>query len=171
MGVFFTSDTHFGDHRTLNIHGRPFTSVAQMDATMEARWNAVVQPNDDVWHLGDFARGAEQARRVFARLAGRKRLVTGNNDDAATLALPWEWVGPYAEIEEGGAFLVLCHYPFRSWNRQHRGATNLHGHSHGKLKPQPRQLDVGVDARDFRPVSLEQILASALRGTAPQSLP
>jgi len=39
-------------------------------------------------------------------------------------------------------------------------AINLHGHSHGRLKPQTRQRDVGVDAWDFRPVRLEQILAS-----------
>jgi len=54
---------------------------------------------------------------------------------------------------------VLCHYPFRSWNAQGRGAINLHGHSHGRLKPMPRQYDVGVDARDFAPVTLQQLIA------------
>ena len=29
MAVLFTSDTHFGDHRTINIHKRPFASVAE----------------------------------------------------------------------------------------------------------------------------------------------
>jgi calcineurin-like phosphoesterase family protein len=56
--------------------------------------------------------------------------------------------------------LVLCHYPFRSWNGQGRGAINLHGHSHGRLKPMPRQFDVGVDARDHAPITLAQLLAS-----------
>ena len=166
MAVFLTSDTHFGDHRTLNIHRRPFADTAAMDAEMEARWNAAVGPDDDVWHLGDFARDGLRAARAFERLAGRKRLVTGNNDDAATVALPWAWVGPYAELEVEGAFLVLCHYPFRSWNRQHRGAVDLHGHSHGRLKPQPRQLDVGVDAHDFRPWRLEDALAAVARRRA-----
>ena len=32
MTIFFTADTHFGDHRTINIHKRPFASVAEMDA-------------------------------------------------------------------------------------------------------------------------------------------
>jgi calcineurin-like phosphoesterase family protein len=40
-----------------------------------------------------------------------------------------------------------------------RGRLNLHGHSHGRLRPVPRQYDVGVDARDFRPVTLGEILA------------
>jgi calcineurin-like phosphoesterase family protein len=38
-----------------------------------------------------------------------------------------------------------------------RGVLNLHGHSHGRLKPQPRQVDVGVDVWDFRPVTLARI--------------
>jgi hypothetical protein len=50
-------------------------------------------------------------------------------------------------------------YPFRSWNAQGRGALNLHGHSHGRLKAMPRQYDVGVDAQDFAPVTLTQLLA------------
>jgi len=45
-----------------------------------------------------------------------------------------------------------------------RGAINLHGHSHGKLTPIPRQYDVGVDVQAFRPVTLGDILASRKRG-------
>jgi calcineurin-like phosphoesterase family protein len=63
----------------------------------------------------------------------------------------------YAELEVDGAFRVLCHYPLRSWNRMTRGALDLHGHSHGRLAPLPRQDDVGVDAWDFRPVTLAEI--------------
>ena len=66
----------------------------------------------------------------------------------------------YVELELEGAQLVLCHYPFRSWNRMARGAINLHGHSHGRLNRIPRQLDVGVDVWDFRPISLETVLTA-----------
>ena len=51
MAVFFFSDTHFGDHRVLNLYPRPFGSVGEMDAAMIERWNAVVGPEDEVWHL------------------------------------------------------------------------------------------------------------------------
>lgn len=77
----------------------------------------------------------------------------------------WASVGDYAEIEVDGRPLILGHYAFRSWNRQHKGALNLHGHSHGRLTPMPRQFDVGVDVRDFRPVTLAQLLAK--RTTVP----
>lgn len=160
MAVFFTSDTHFGDHRAINLHKRPFGSVAEMDSLLERRWNETVADEDEVWHLGDFARRADQAEALLGRLSGRKHLVRGNNDSDAVAALAgWASVADYAEIEADGRKLVLCHYPFRTWNGQHRGALDLHGHSHGRLKPMPRQYDVGVDVRDWRPVRLAQLLA------------
>lgn len=162
MGLFFTSDTHFGDHRVLNLYPRPYASVAEMDASLVQRWNAAVGPDDEVWHLGDFARTPAVAAAVLPRLNGRKRLVVGNNDRDPETAPGWEAVVPYAEITAGERLLVMCHYPFRSWNGQHRGSVNLHGHSHGRLKPLPRQLDVGVDVWDGRPISVEQVLAAAL---------
>jgi calcineurin-like phosphoesterase family protein len=158
VATFFTSDTHFGDHRTLNLYPRPFGSVAEMDAELIARWNAVVGPQDEVWHLGDFARTAKRAAEVLAQLNGVKHLIVGNNDPAPDPAAGWASLAPYAEIEREGRFLVLCHFPFRSWNRQHKGALNLHGHSHGRMKPLPRQFDVGVDVRDYRPVDLAGLL-------------
>ena len=160
MAIFFTSDSHFGDHRTINIWKRPFASVAEMDSALIDGWNGIVGPGDEVCHLGDFARRAADVEPLICRLHGRKHLIRGNNDPPATAeAAGWESVRDYAEIELDGVRLVLCHYPFRSWNGQHRGALNLHGHSHGRLKPLPRQHDVGVDVRGWRPVTLAQILA------------
>ena len=163
MAVFFTSDTHFADHRVLNLYPRPFATVAEMDAALVERWNATVTLDDEVWHLGDFARTVRAAGELLPRLHGAKHLVTGNNDPPAVATLGWASVQPYAETSLDGVALVLCHYPFRSWNGQHRGAVNLHGHSHGRLPPLSRQFDVGVDARDYRPVTLAELLAGARR--------
>lgn len=160
MTVHFTADTHFGDHRTINIWRRPFADTAEMDALLIARWNAAVAPGDTVWHLGDMARRPADVPGLLARLNGTKHLLRGNNDPPDTLgAAGWASVGDYAELEVDGRRLVLCHYAFRAWNGQHRGAINLHGHSHGRLKPMLRQFDVGVDARDFAPVTVGQLLA------------
>jgi calcineurin-like phosphoesterase family protein len=167
MAIFFTSDSHFGDHRTLNFWKRPFASVAEMDAALVAAWNAAVAPEDEVWHLGDFARRSGDVPALLAALNGSKHLLRGNNDSPAAAAAPgWASVGDYAELELDGVRLVACHYPFRTWNGQHRGVLNLHGHSHGRLKPLPRQHDVGVDPRHWRPVTLAQIIATGGSGSA-----
>ena len=157
MAVFFTSDTHFGDHRTINIWKRPFESTAAMDSALIDGWNGTVGADDQVWHLGDFARKPADVPALLERLNGRKHLIRGNTDPPATLAAAWDSVQDYAEIELDGRKLVLCHYPFRSWNGQHKGALNLHGHSHGRLKPMLRQYDVGVDVHGWRPVTLAQL--------------
>ena len=160
MTVFFTADTHFGDHRTINIQRRPFATVTEMDATLIARWNAVVGRDDEVWHLGDVARRPGDVPGLLERLNGRKHLIRGNNDpDATVAAAGWASAADYAEIDVDGRKLVLCHYPFRSWNGQHRGAINLHGHSHGRLKPMLRQFDVGVDPNGFSPTELGRLVA------------
>ena len=163
MAVYFTSDTHFGDPRILRLDRRPFPDLDAHDAALIANWNAVVGPRDEVWHLGDFALGPPEARvrEILAGLNGTKRLIIGNNDGPATREAPdWAFVGHYAEISLEERRLVLCHYAFRTWNGIGRGALNLHGHSHGQLKPIPKQYDVGVDAQGFTPVSLAAILVS-----------
>ncbi len=166
MAILFTSDTHFGHAGALALYRRPFASVAAMDEAMIERWNAAVGAEDEVWHLGDFAirQSAARIAALLALLKGRKHLVTGNNDPPAATQSPlWASVQPYAEIVAGGTPLVLCHYAFRTWRNMGKGAVNLHGHSHGRLKPQARQYDVGVDVWDFRPVTIEEILRRSAR--------
>ncbi|WAJ27665.1 metallophosphoesterase family protein [Antarcticirhabdus aurantiaca] len=169
MAVFFTADTHFDDPRILRIDKRPFASLPEHDAGLIANWNAVVSPADTVFHLGDFARGTPAAKAaILDRLAGEKHLISGNNDDEATLALSgWRSVSAYREIDLDGRRLILCHYAFRTWNAMGKGSLDLHGHSHGKLTPQPRQYDVGVDAQGFKPVTLAEILVSRRGRAAP----
>ena len=169
MTRFFTSDTHFGDMRILRAAKRRFATIAEHDAHLVARWQAIVRPDDEVWHLGDVAPryGTGALDALLARLPGRKHLITGNNDDATTRTHPaWESVHDYVELDEDGSRCVLCHYPFRTWNKIGKGTIDLHGHSHAMLKPMTRQFDVGVDAWDYGPVTLATMLASRRRRKA-----
>lgn len=159
--LFFTSDTHFNDPRILRIDRRPFGSLSEHDEALAAFWNETVAPGDEVWHLGDFAR-LEKAgvEALLSRLNGRKNLIIGNNDGVETIrASGWASVQHYSELMVEGTLLILCHYPFRTWNQMSKRSINLHGHSHGKLKPLTRQYDVGVDVRNFRPVPLAGLVA------------
>jgi calcineurin-like phosphoesterase family protein len=157
--IYFTSDTHFGDHRVLRIDRRPFANMADHDATLISNWNGRVLPEDEVWHLGDFAaKRAGFAEQLLSQLNGKKHLVIGNNDPfETTSAIGWSSVQHYAELTIDGHRLILCHYPFRTWNQMGKKSINLHGHSHGKLRPMLRQFDVGVDPRGLRPTTLEEI--------------
>ena len=166
MTIYVTSDHHWGHAAARSFYRRPFASVDEMDRVMIERWNAVVGPEDEIWHLGDFAvrQSADRVASLLMLLNGRKHLVVGNNDDhAVTRCTGWRSVQSYVEMAIDDARFVLCHYPFRTWRDMGKGAINLHGHSHGRLKPLARQCDVGVDVWDFKPVRLADTLSMAAR--------
>ena len=59
MEIFFTADTHFCHGKSFLYEPRGFTNVNEMNETIVERWNSVVKPEDEVYHLGDFALNGE----------------------------------------------------------------------------------------------------------------
>lgn len=164
--VWFTSDTHFGHANIVKYSGRPFADVYEMNEMLVQNWNALVRSGDVVYHLGDFALcDVESATKIVKRLAGQKFLVFGNHDKVLRkdrdFLERWIWTKDLADVTVGDQRIVLSHYAMRVWNQSHRGAWQLHGHSHGSLKEEPHllQADVGVDCWDQRPVAFETLVA------------
>jgi calcineurin-like phosphoesterase family protein len=78
---WFTADPHFGHARINELAHRPFGSVEEMNEEIIGQWNDVVDPEDDVWILGDLALGKiEESLALVPRLNGTKVLVPGNHD-------------------------------------------------------------------------------------------
>ena len=159
MTTWFTADTHFGHANIIKYCNRPFADTAEMDGAMVANWNAVVQPDDDVWHLGDFAfRSMKAPQSYLERLTGRKHLIWGNHDSQQARSAPgWTSSQAMAEITVDGVRLVLLHYAMRVWPKSHYGSLHFYGHSHGNLPGDRQSCDVGVDCWDYRPVTLAEI--------------
>src|SRR3954470_61021 len=82
MAIFFTSDTHFGDHRVLNIRPRPFGSVGEMDDALISRWNLRVGTTDEIWHLGDFAGHAALGTPLLQRICHTKEYAMDQTEKA-----------------------------------------------------------------------------------------
>lgn len=172
--IYFTADTHF-NHSGILKHcsgSRPWKTVREMNEGLIERWNAaVLNENDEVWVLGDFAFTHAQetpAGVIFHRLRGRKSLVIGNHDERnpQVLKLPWERQERLVTFRQNGRRAELCHYPLETWKGAHTGALMLHGHSHGSLKRViPHRYDVGADVYPA-PVSWESILEIAAADTA-----
>ena len=164
--VWFTSDTHFGHTNIVTYSERPFDDVYEMNEALVRNWNAVVRAGDVVYHLGDFALcDAASATKIVKCLSGQKYLVFGNHDKVLrkdeSFLKNWIWAKDVADIKVGLQRVVLMHYAMRVWNQSHRGAWQLHGHSHGSLKEESHllQADVGVDCWNQRPVSFEELAA------------
>src|ERR1017187_5897154 len=199
MTIYFTGDTHFGHGKIIKYCDRPFrtyfpqkpippdydgdeidwnmdwkASADKMDETLIQNWNARVQPDDTVYHLGDFVfMGEIQAGKILDRLNGQKILIFGNHDKTIKRSkeLREKFISccDYLEINvsEGGEkqMIVLSHYAMIVWNKSHLNSWMLHGHSHGTLKYpfQMKIMDVGTDCHDYAPVSYEDVKQAMLK--------
>jgi len=168
--IWFTSDNHFSHKKIINYErGADFSTVEEMDAAMITRWNEVIGKSDHVYVLGDFAfRNTKGVAELLDKLNGNKTLIEGNHDRTKKwpvwLKEKWNEITPLKEIKVdlpisgGRKRIVLCHFAMRIWNKAHKGAWHLFGHSHGNLIGDVgKSLDVGVDAHNYYPISLEEV--------------
>lgn len=177
---FFIADTHFGHTNVIKHCARPFGNVIEMEKHFVKEWNAVVNPQDRVFILGDFSFYDDyETQNLLKRLRGQKFLVKGNHDSMRMLkkTTGFHKITHYEEQNfelDNGELIRVCmsHFPFLSWHQMHRGAYHFHGHCHGELQlPERLQtariFDVGVDnlARvfgEYAPVTLERLVAHLL---------
>lgn len=169
--IFFTSDSHFSHANIINLCKRPFKDVNEMNEALIEKWNAKVKPNNEVYHLGDFAyRSGPELEDIVNRLNGRIYLIKGNHEKAvlsnSKIKSRFEWIKDYYELSindkdanNGIQKICLFHYSQRSWNGSYRGAWHLFGHSHGNLDEEPWGLsfDIGVDSNNFEPLSYQEV--------------
>lgn len=165
--IYFTSDTHYGHKNIITYCARPFRDVEDMTEQMVNNWNAIVQPDDLVYHLGDFSMGlqANAAEAVRQRLRGQIILVRGNHDRSACLR-GFSTVMPHGKLRLAGRNLYLRHIPVEYGEPLPPG-TDVHlcGHVHEKWKVKewggrPPIINVGVDVWGYKPVTIHQLLSA-----------
>lgn len=160
MTTFFTSDTHFGHARIIELSNRPFKDVTHMNESIVDRWNALVRPDDTVYHLGDVALGPiHDSLKYISRLNGNLILVVGNHDRMfppmakGKQAKIEEWTEVYLDagfdmiLDDGFADFIkgeysfeLSHFPYdgdshneeryREYRKLDAGRPLIHGHTH-----------------------------------------
>lgn len=168
--VWMTSDLHFMHKNIIKYSGRPWTFEDQTQELID-RWNSKVGLMDDVYHLGDFAfagfKKLNHVLDIIKQLNGNIHFIRGNHCEDrlwqgiadANLAHV-AWIKHYAEIKVDGRKVILCHYPFETWNGAHHGSWHLHGHCHGSLPAVGKRLDVGIDNHpEFQVFSWDEIVA------------
>lgn len=186
--VFFTSDTHFSHRMVAQLRG--FDTTEQHDREIVSRWNYVVSPKDQVWHLGDVGMGNFATLRPWLEmLNGTIHLITGNHDtvwpgnrDAYKHQREWleifETVQAFARRKVAGTGVLLSHFPFTGDHtdtprhmtyrlQDPGGVVLLHGHTHSSQRVAGRQIHVGVDAWGLTPVPID-VLSDLVRAQSPQ---
>jgi len=167
--TWFTSDWHLG-HRSIIDHCyRPFKSISEMDDLILRNYFEVVQNDDTVYMLGDFAWAAFYYHSILPSLPGKIYFIPGNHDEKMCNVIK-RHVHLLTRLEHykiDGYRVVLSHYPLESWNWMRYNSYHFHGHCHGnehrgELRRKPRRYDVGVDVWGFKPVSFETLLKKEL---------
>lgn len=188
--VWFTSDPHFGHRNVINLCKRPFNSLEHMHSALISNWNSVVAPEDTVIIVGDFSLSTKDAVAYGPALNGTKWLVPGNHDSvhsckklspAKQAAALEAYKGAGFHVTEEalilntvyGQFLVR-HLPYLIDNDDDVRYKELRtvepynlicGHVHttwtAKLHANGKiMVNVGVDANNFKPVSLGAVVAN-----------
>ena len=158
--TYFISDTHFGDSRTLELSKRPYNSVETMDYDMILKWNTTVKPIDIVYHLGDLGDKLD----FICDLNGTKYLLEGNYERYGKYTYN---VNDFDKVFKEPTIItvnskkyVISHEPIsgatlKNQNPDIEGV--IFGHIHGRQKIKTFGVDAGVDANNFKPISIEDI--------------
>lgn len=176
-----------GSHQSV----RDFDTLEEHNKTLVDNFNRLVKKDDVLYHLGDWSFGGfdkifefreqlncENIHLIFGNhdhhIEANKIIHEGHDGPLRTQDL-FKSVAHYRELAINGQKIILCHYGMRVWNKSHKGAWMLYGHSHGTLdqmKPQfanptwigdqyyiknYRTMDVGVDTNNLKPYSITEI--------------
>lgn len=147
--VWFTADLHFGHKLVSRLRGFEEDTDAH-DEHLVKRWNAVVQPQDQVWVLGDIAMSRlDHALDLISYLPGHKHLIAGNHDGCHPMhAKAHKQQSRYLEVFDSvqtmarrkinGQMVLLSHFPYTHDRHEARymqyrlpnyGEWLLHGHT------------------------------------------
>jgi len=178
--IFVYSDPHYGADPKMfigNTSRARFSTGEEMNEFMVQAHNSVVGPEDHVYCLGDFASKREDVERWAPRLNGHNRLVGGNHDIWPSEFYRKHGFQKYYGVRVfEGIMIYFTHIPIAPWSHG-KMIANVHGHVHHN-KPlvydvanpdaegfslSRRYINLSVEIINYRPVSLAQILALAVR--------
>jgi calcineurin-like phosphoesterase family protein len=178
--VFYSSDTHYSHAnmvRAISKWGdkenstRNFKTIDEMNDELVNSINKIVGVNDILFHGGDWSFGNIKKVSEFRHRINCQNihLVFGNHDDYIeedeSLQSLFSSVQHYKEITVDGDMICLFHYKQNIWNKSHRDAYHLYGHSHSTAEHIQigRSMDIGVDNAfkllgEYRPFSHQEII-------------
>ena len=151
-----------------------------MHEKMISNFNEKVGRYDCTYFLGDFAltNKIEEMKELLNQMNGKKVLIIGNHDSRPSKMMAAGFSGVFnsATIRIAKHNVQLSHYPYmpiwyKRWNipkhalrypeRRPKRSDGwlMHGHIHSRSKMSAigKTIHVGVDAWDYKPVSIREV--------------
>jgi calcineurin-like phosphoesterase family protein len=129
------SNLHLGHKNIIEHCDRPFDSVQEMNRTLIDDWNAVVDPDEVVFFLGDLGHFAKEdhLRQWLDELHGRVVFIEGNHDR------PSRYVDgvnthQYYFLEQGDRTFCCTH------------------------RPENQQANVSIELTGYKPIEVQKLI-------------
>lgn len=172
--VWVCGDFHFCHNKEFIYKPRGFETVEEMNTILISNFNSVVNPEDEVYMLGDFMLGGadmlDAGLAIASQLNGHLHLVRGNHDTDKR----WEAYKNLPNVVEmQNAIYIsyqkhhfyLSHYPTFTGNLEKESLKqcllNIHAHTHSKNKfyqDIPFMYCACFDAHNNFPVNMDDVI-------------
>lgn len=164
--TFVCADLHFNHKNIIAYENRPWPDREAMNQGLIANWNAVVNPEDTVYVLGDVGFcSTSKLNALVSQLNGHKILIRGNHDRDRSLST-WITIG-FEDAHDW--FLISCMHQIV--RLQHEPPEDkeedifyLYGHVHGNPDfPDwtPDSACVSIERLNYAPAKLEDVISGA----------
>ena len=164
--IWFTSDWHISHSNIIRYCNRPFSSIEEMNKAILDNFFSMVRKGDTVYFLGDLSFNRNSIREVNKKIvdAGIRFVFIVGNHEYENIKLikelfpeTYDLLSTRLQVRGKVVEVTMCHYAMKVWHKSHFNSWNLYAHSHGSLKPEGKQWDVGVDNNSFFPISINDI--------------
>ena len=81
--IYLSSDFHFGHQKSFIYEPRGFSSIEEHDKKIIENWNSIVNPEDEVYCLGDCGDRGPDGYRIMTEVLGTSNItyLKGNHED------------------------------------------------------------------------------------------
>jgi len=158
--IYVISDTFFGRYSKAKERG--FDNTHDMQKHLIEAWNAKVNPNDIVYHLGNFAWDIISAEHALLNLNGNINFLPSTYDSALMETVD---VFDNLKVIDNSIYVieslewVLSPWPLKDWPGKKHGAMHVHGGDKRYKAQLQKELrfNSNCDLWSYAPVSLESL--------------
>lgn len=170
--IWFTSDWHFCHDRAFVYAPRGFSNVHDMNEQILKNHNALVNPEDEVYVLGDLMlnNNNNEGLSYISQLNGKLHIIRGNHDTNTRIEL-YKTLPNVISVSDAERIKVCqyhfycSHYPTLTANFEKESLKqveiNLFGHTHQKCdfyEDRPYMFHVGIDSNHNCPIEITDIV-------------
>lgn len=164
--IYITADLHLSNQINRTISLRGFTNPQEHTEFIRNIINSTIKNKSaTLYILGDigFKDDDESFINFIRSLTPIVKVSIGNHDKERQLKKLWQMgviqdCKPMYKIRWNDSLFHFQHLPLLEWEGFYQDAFHCFGHTHGKIKPFLRAMDIGLDANNLQILNLYDVM-------------